>query len=79
MDKLLNGAPCGFLSFKDDGTILQVNATLSDWLGFKPEELIGRSLDSILSIGGRIFHQTHIFPLLKLHGRAEEIYFSLKE
>ncbi len=78
MDELLNTAPCGFLSFADDGTILQANATLADWLGYAPRELTGASIERILSIGGRIFYQTHISPLLKLHGRAEEIYFSLK-
>jgi PAS domain S-box-containing protein len=78
MDELLNTAPCGFLSFADDGTILQANATLAEWLGYAPRELTGASIERILSIGGRIFYQTHISPLLKLHGRAEEIYFSLK-
>ncbi|HEX8237235.1 MAG TPA: ATP-binding protein [Abditibacteriaceae bacterium] len=78
MNELLNTAPCGFLSCNDDGTILVVNTTLADWLGYAPEELTGRSVEAILSVGGRIFYQTHISPLLKLHGRAEEIYFSLK-
>lgn len=78
MDDLLDDAPCGFVRFADDGTMLHVNATLGEWLGYPAHELIGRSLDVILSTGGRIFYQTHIFPLLKLHGRAEEVYFSLK-
>jgi PAS domain S-box-containing protein len=78
LNELLNTAPCGFLSCNDNGTILLVNATLADWLGYAPEELTGRSVEAILSIGGRIFYQTHISPLLKLQGRAAEIYFSLK-
>lgn len=78
LNELLNTAPCGFLSCNDHGTILLVNATLSGWLGYAPEELTGRSVEAILSIGGRIFYQTHISPLLKLQGRAAEIYFSLK-
>jgi hypothetical protein len=32
----------------------------------------------ILPIASRIFYQTHFFPLLKLHGKIEEIYFSLR-
>lgn len=78
MDDLLNTAPCGFLCFADDGAISLVNATLAHWLGYEPEELTGRSIDSILSVGGRIFHQTHILPLLIMSGKAEELYFSLK-
>jgi len=78
MDELLNKAPGGFLSFADDGTILLVNNTLSHWLEYEPDELQGRSIETILSIGGRIFYQTHFFPLLKLKGQVDEIYFSLK-
>jgi phosphoserine phosphatase RsbU/P len=78
IDELLNNAPCGFLSFIDDGTIVMANATLQELLGYKPDELRGRKIESILPIASRIFYQTHFFPLLKLHGKAEEIYFSLR-
>jgi PAS domain S-box-containing protein len=78
MDDLLDNAPCGFLTFADDGTILLVNTTLRRWLGYEPEELPGRHIGSLLAAGGRIFYQTHFFPLLKLNGKAEEIYLSLQ-
>ncbi|MDB5694428.1 MAG: hypothetical protein JWO81_3491, partial [Alphaproteobacteria bacterium] len=32
----------------------------------------------LFSAGGRVFYQTHLFPLLKLQGEVEEIYFSLR-
>jgi PAS domain S-box-containing protein len=78
MDELLNNAPCGFLALADDGTILTVNATLLGWLGYAEGDLLGRHVESLLPPGGRIFYQTHFFPLLKLHGMAEEIYLSLR-
>jgi anti-anti-sigma regulatory factor len=78
MDELLNTAPCGFLAFADDGTIIKVNATLLNWIGRDAGDLTGRHVETILPPGGRIFYQTHFFPLLKLHGRAEEIYLSLR-
>ncbi|WP_333306211.1 diguanylate cyclase domain-containing protein [Microcoleus sp. B7-D4] len=78
IDELLNTSPCGFLSFADDGTILMVNATLVQLLGHEPDELRGQKMESILPIASRIFYQTHFFPLLKLHGKVEEIYFSLR-
>lgn len=78
MDDLLNTAPCGFLSFADDGKITLVNATLLDSLGYEPGELQGCYIETILPVASRIFYQTHFFPLLKLHGRAEEIYLSLR-
>lgn len=76
MDDLLNTAPCGFLSFADDGRIEAVNATLLRLLAH--EELRGRHVETILPVASRIFYQTHFFPLLKLRGEVEEIYFSLR-
>jgi sigma-B regulation protein RsbU (phosphoserine phosphatase) len=73
VDELLNTAPCGFLSFADDGTITTVNATLLGMLGYERDELTGRGIETILTIGSRIFYQTHFFPLVRLHGSAEEI------
>lgn len=78
MNALLDRAPCGLLTFVDDGTIVDANGTLLAWLGYGEAELCGSSMDMLLSIAGRIFHQTHFFPLLRVQGHAEEIYIVLK-
>jgi len=78
MDDLLNRAPCGFLSFADDSKVVDINATLLDSLGYELEEVRGRHLETFLPVASRIFYQTHFFPLLKLHGRVEEVYLSLR-
>ena len=78
LDDLLDNAPCGFVSFTDDGKIIVINATLLGRLGYERSELQGRHLESILAVGSIIFYQTHFFPLLKLHGRAQEIFLLLK-
>lgn len=78
LDEALNTAPCGFLAFTDDSKIVAVNATLLQILGYELEEMQGQQIQSILPIASRIFYQTHFFPLLKLHGKVEEIYISLK-
>lgn len=75
---LLDEAPCGFLSFADDGTILAVNATLLRLLGFERDDLEGKHVETIFSGGTRIFYQTHFFPLLKLQAHADEIYLALQ-
>lgn len=77
MNELLNNAPCGFLVFADDGTIIEANATLQEILGFEREELLKLHVEKIFTVGGRIFYQTHFFPLLKLQGKVEEIYLDL--
>jgi PAS domain S-box-containing protein len=75
---MLDHAPCGFVSLGDDGTMRNVNVTLAELLGYTRVELEGWHLEKILPPGARIFYQTHVFPLLKLHGRADEIYLALR-
>lgn len=78
MDSLLNTAPCGFVSFADDGTIVDINQTLADMLGYGRVELLGWHMEKILPPGGRIFYHTHVFPLLKMHGTVDEVYLPLR-
>ncbi|MFN6963487.1 MAG: ATP-binding protein [Pyrinomonadaceae bacterium] len=79
MEGLQDIAPCGFVRFDDSGHILLVNSTLLEILGYDAEgELVGAHIDRILPVASRIFYQTHFFPLLKLHDRVSEVYFSLK-
>jgi PAS domain S-box-containing protein len=78
IDELLDTAPCGFLSFSDDGMIVTLNATMSKLLGYEADQLQGMPIASILPIASRIFYQTHFFPLLKLRGKVEELYLLLR-
>lgn len=78
VDGPLDTAPCGFLSFTDDGTIIAINSTLLRLLGRERHELLGSRIESIFSAAGRVFYQTHFFPLIKLQSHAEEIYLSLR-
>lgn len=77
MDLLLDTAPCGFLSFTDDGIVHAANATLLEWLGYAAAGLNGRSVETLLTLSSRIFYQTHFFPLLKIASEAEEVYMTL--
>jgi PAS domain S-box-containing protein len=78
LDDLLDNAPCGFVSFGDDGTIHSINSTLLRRLGYIRAEVLGRRIESLLGVGSKIFYQTHFFPLLKLHEHAEEIFLLLR-
>ena len=78
LDELVDKAPCGFVSFGDDSKIIYVNTTLLERLGYTRDEVIGRHVETIFSVGSRIFHQTHFFPLVKLHGRSQEVFMLLR-
>src|SRR4051812_49301337 len=78
MHDLMNTAPCGFVSFRDDGTIVEVNETLATLLHYSRLDLLGWHIDKILPPGGRIFHHTYLLPMLKVQGSAEEIYLPFR-
>jgi PAS domain S-box-containing protein len=79
VDELIDTLPCGIVSFTDEGRVLFANATLERQLGYEPGEIAGRHVESLLTIAGRIFYQTHFFPLLRLHGKAEEVFLLLRK
>lgn len=77
MDQALNDAPCGFIIFNDLGIIREANRTLTTLLQYPEGSLNGNSVEFIFTIATKIFYNTHLFPLLKLEGKANEIFFSL--
>jgi PAS domain S-box-containing protein len=78
MDDLINNAPCGYVTFLDDGKLVEVNQTLADMLGYQRADLLDCHVEKILPPGGRIFYHTYLFPLLKVQGLVEEIYVALR-
>lgn len=78
MDAKLDDLPCGFLSFDDDSVVLQANETVRRWLGQDRDSIIGTPFERLLTPACAIFHQTHLFPLLKMRGEVGEIYMSMR-
>ena len=73
-EDLYENAPCGYVSALPDGTIFRVNQTFLAWTGHRREDLVGRKrFQDLLTAGGRIFHETHYAPLLRLQGTVREI------
>ena len=78
VEDLYDHAPCGYLSTLPDGTIVRVNQTLLDWTGYTREFLLaGTRVQSLLTIGSRIYYETHYAPLLQMQGKANEIALEL--
>lgn len=74
VEDLYDNAPCGYLSALPGGLIVKVNQTFLDWTGYRREDLVGRRrFQDLLTAGGRIFHETHYAPLLRMQGVVREI------
>ena len=78
-EDLYENAPCGYLSTSPDGQIARVNATLLSWLGYGRGELVGRRYFSdLLTVGGRLYHETHFAPLLAMQGEIGGVALELR-
>lgn len=71
--QLYESAPCGYVSTAPDGRIVKVNATFATWTGYAAVDLRGRPLTDLLSVGGRIYYETHYAPSLRMQGSVREI------
>ncbi len=78
-EELFEDAPCGYLTTDLSGAIIRVNRTFERWTGLRREDLIGRvRFAELLSPGGRIYHETHYAPMLRLNGSVREIALELR-
>ncbi|MCX4919365.1 PP2C family protein-serine/threonine phosphatase [Streptomyces sp. NPDC060011] len=78
-EDLYEHAPCGYLSTLLDGRIAKVNTTLLNWLGYRRDDLLGRKhFSDLLTVGGRLYHETHFAPLLRMQGEVSGIALELK-
>ena len=76
---LYDDAPCGYLSTGADGRIVRVNRTFLRWTGHDRAALLaGKRFADLLTVPGRIYHSTHLAPLLQLQGAVTEMAFDIK-
>ncbi|MDB5957295.1 ATP-binding protein [Ramlibacter sp.] len=79
VELLYEAAPCGLLLAGPDGRLLRVNAIMCRWLQYSQEELVDRMrLHELLTMGGRIFWQTHLQPLLRIQASVAEVKLELR-
>lgn len=77
-EDLYENAPFGYISFLADGTIFKINQTLLNLLGYEKEEVVQQKrIQDLFKIGGRIYFETHFFPLIRMQGFVKEINFDL--
>ncbi|WP_418038755.1 diguanylate cyclase [Paenibacillus xylanilyticus] len=78
MDAQLDLAPCGYFSISDSGVIQSVNQTLLTMLGYERSELMGRHIESTMSLTNKLFFHTYFYPYIQLYGRVDEMYFTFR-
>ncbi|MFD9339712.1 PP2C family protein-serine/threonine phosphatase [Streptomyces sp. NPDC060028] len=80
VEELYESAPCGYLSTLMDGTIAKINSTLLGWLGLQREAVVGRMwFTDLLTVGGRLYHETHLAPLLRMQGEIGGVALEIRQ
>jgi PAS domain S-box-containing protein len=73
-EDLYEYAPCGYVSTLPDGTIVRANRTFLEWTGASREALLtSTKFQTLLTVGSRIYYETHYAPLLRMQGAVSEI------
>ena len=61
-----------------DGTLTAVNRPLAEWVGQRADALVGSPVDRLFTAGGRVLYHTYLVPLVRMHGRAQELALQLR-
>ncbi|MGB5947502.1 GGDEF domain-containing protein [Paenisporosarcina sp.] len=75
MQEQLNLAPFGYLVMNNKLGILDMNQTMHEWVGV---ESAPAHMHDLLTIPSRIYFQTYFSPSIKMHGKVNEMYLTLK-
>lgn len=79
IEDLYQNAPFGYLTIMQDGRIVNANTTLIKLLGYSKEEFVHqKSFQDLVKIGGKIYFETHLIPLLQMQGEFSEINLELQ-
>ncbi len=72
--QLFDLAPAAYVVFGRDGVILEANRAFLRLVGRTRDDVVGqRTLPSLLTVGGRIYFETHLLPHLDLNDHVDEV------
>ncbi|WP_213878950.1 PAS domain-containing sensor histidine kinase [Pseudomonas sp. dw_358] len=78
-ETLYRNASCALLLTDKAGLILKVNETFCQWTGCAAGDLVEqRRIQELLTVGSRMFYQTHWIPLLEMQRSVAEVQFEFR-
>jgi PAS domain S-box-containing protein len=72
VEELYNQAPCGYHSLDAEGRFVHINDTALAWLGYRRDEVLGRSVRDFLTPAGQRLFDAH-FEEFKARGWARDL------
>lgn len=78
LELIYHHAPSGYFSLLPDGTIIRLNQTLLNWLGYDEEEILyKKKFSDLLSKGGRIHYEMFFRPMITINGNIKELNYEI--
>gem|GEM_PF-1496630 len=78
LELIYHHSPSGYLSLLPDGSIIRVNKTLLNWLGYDEKEILyHKKFDELLSRGGRIHYEMIFRPMITINGEVKELNYEI--
>jgi PAS domain S-box-containing protein len=75
---IYQNSPSGYLSILPDGTIIRLNHTLLNWLGYGEAEILyQKKFVDILSKGGGIHYEMFFRPMITVNGNIRELNYEI--
>lgn len=78
-DDFFESSLCGFVITDREGKIARINRRAAEWLNTVPEKLSGKRFSDLLAVGGKIYFETHLWPLLRMQGYFDEVALELAD
>lgn len=78
-EDFFESALCGFIIADTKGFIVRANKKVGGWTGCSTDELKGKRFSELLSVGGKIYYETHLWPLLRMQGFFDEVVLELND
>ncbi|HWT60158.1 MAG TPA: PAS domain-containing sensor histidine kinase [Rhizobium sp.] len=77
-ENLFENTMAGNLVVSPDGIVLRANSRLANWIGHSAQDLAGKRLSDLLTIGGSVYLETHLAPMLRMQGEFEEVMLEMR-
>lgn len=76
-EALYQKAPCGYISLTSDSTILKINQTLLNWIGYSETELVGKKFTTLLPKGVQMHFEMFFQPMVSVNKQVNQISYEI--
>jgi sigma-B regulation protein RsbU (phosphoserine phosphatase) len=78
-DDFFENSLSGYIVTDFEGKIIRVNGRVSAWLKGPSEQFKNKRFSDLLAVGGKIYFETHLWPLLRMQGYFDEVAVELAD